>query len=148
MEVTEKIRKAILEATFDVFEKMFFIFLEPSEDASGEYDMETCIRFRGGYLSGSMRMLFTKSLAEGMTRNLLNLDAAPSEQQTTDCAKEAVNMVCGNFLSILEGKKVFDLSIPEFSGRPLKYVEKPGFYKVDLISDEGSLCLVIGISDP
>jgi len=99
---------------FEVFEKMFYIFLEPLDDENNEYDMEAAIRFEG-FLSGEIRILLSKDIAKIMIQNMLGLkEDEITTQAMEDCSKEAVNMICGNFLGKFDSTKVFNLSIPSF----------------------------------
>ena len=109
----ETIRTMMKDSIFEVFEKMFFVFLEEDENAPVNYDMEASIDFTS-IISGRMRLLFDGDLIRTMTRNMLNMDADDdvSEETLADCAREAVNMVCGNFLTKIDASDKFSLSGP------------------------------------
>jgi CheY-specific phosphatase CheX len=111
----ENIRQILTKATFDVFEKMFFVFLEPVEGETQRYDAVSFIDFRGR-ASGNVRLMMSRGLTEMMAQNMLG--CAPSEtteQMIEDCAKEAANMVCGNFLRKMSEQDVFNLNLPQFA---------------------------------
>ena len=113
----ENVKEILAASIFEVFEKMFFIFLEPG-GASPVHDCEAAIRFDGPR-RGTMRILLTRPVARLMVRNMLGLDnGAVTEPHVADCVKEAANMVCGNFLVHWDASKKFTMSLPEFSVRP------------------------------
>lgn len=113
MENTKKIQELLMNAIFEVFEKMFFVFLEPL-DEDVKYDMIASIKFTGP-INGDIDVLFTRDLASAMVQNMLGVDeGGVTPKLIEDCAKEAVNMIGGNFLQKYDSSKVFDLSIPVF----------------------------------
>ncbi len=113
MENTKKIQDLLMNAIFEVFEKMFFVFLEPL-DEDVKYEMIASINFTGP-IKGQIDVLFTRNLASAMVQNMLGVDEeGVTPQLIEDCTKEAVNMIGGNFLQKYDASKVFDLSIPVF----------------------------------
>lgn len=116
MESTKKIQELLMNAIFEVFEKMFFVFLEPI-DEEVNYDIVASINFTGP-INGNMDIFFTHVVVETMVQNMLGVDAhGVTEKLIEDCAKEAVNMISGNFLQKYDSSKVFDLSIPAFKNK-------------------------------
>ncbi|NPV05756.1 MAG: hypothetical protein HPY67_13600 [Syntrophaceae bacterium] len=110
-------KEILAESIFEVFERMFFIFLEPG-GAAPVHDCEAAIRFDGPR-RGAMRILMTRPVARLMVRNMLGLDNGDvTEPHVADCVREAANMVCGNFLVHWDASKKFTMSLPEFSARP------------------------------
>ena len=113
MENTKKIHDLLMNAIFEVFEKMFFVFLEPADEEIS-YEMISSIEFLGP-VKGDIRVYFSYGVAETMVRNMLGIDNSEiTDRLIEDCTKEAVNMISGNFLHKYDSSKVFDLSIPEF----------------------------------
>ena len=111
----ENMREILTESIFEVFERMFFIFLEPGGRAP-VHDYEAAIRFDGPR-RGAIRILFTRPVARLMVRNMLGLgNGDVTEPHVEDCAKEAANMVCGNFLVNLDASKKFTMSLPAVLG--------------------------------
>jgi CheY-specific phosphatase CheX len=113
MEATQTIKKILTTSTFDVFEKMFFIFLEMSGTEMQQHDLVTSIRFTGP-IGGEIRLYFSDSLVLAMVENMLSVspsDVTPAMRE--DCAKEAVNMIGGQFLRTLDSTKVFHMEVPE-----------------------------------
>jgi len=124
----KKIEEMTRHSIFEVFEKMFFLFLEPFDDEGDEYDMEAAIRFEGS-MSGEIRILLSMDIAKAMIQNMLGLQKDEiTIQRMEDCSTEAVNVICGNFLGKLNSAKVFNLSMPVFSENnpPLPPFKKGG----------------------
>jgi len=110
---TKKIQEQLMNAIFEVFEKMFFVFLEPV-DEDVKYDMVASVNFTGP-IKGKIDLMLTRDLACAMVQNMLGVDEGGETQKLIeDCVKEAVNMISGNFLQKYDSSKVFDLSIPLF----------------------------------
>jgi CheY-specific phosphatase CheX len=110
---TKKIQEMLMNSIFDVFEKMFFVFLEPYEEDI-QYDLMTSIQFNGP-MKGEIRTYLSRGIASFMVQNMLGLEPKEVTDKTMeDCAKEALNMIAGNFLNKLEPKELFDLSIPAY----------------------------------
>ena len=139
------IREILKESIFEVFERMFFIFLEPGGRVM-VYDYETSIGFDGPE-RGTLRILFSRPVARLMVRNMLGIaDQQEVERQVEDCVKEAANMVCGNFLVNLDASKKFAMSLPSFSARP----EQPpavseGVHAFDFDCEAGKMGVVLEI---
>ena len=143
----KKIEEMTRLSIFEVFEKMFFLFLEPLNDEGSEYDMEAAIRFEG-FLSGEIRILLSMDIVKTMIQNMLGLkEDEITTQRIEDCSKEAVNMIGGNFLGKLDNSKVFNLSAPVFKEQPgdLELVENA--CRMDFDSDGGKIGIVVTLSD-
>ena len=142
-EMIETMRVAI----FDVLEKMFYIFLEPVNDANSDYAMEASIKF-GGALKGELKILASEGLAKSMVQNLLGLKKEEiTDKDVEDCIKEAANMICGNYLGRLDQTKVFDLTIPSFLRRPGEAVEGSNVCRFCFDSDGEKFGAVLSLSD-
>jgi CheY-specific phosphatase CheX len=110
----KKIREMLITATFDVFEKMFFVFAEPLREKGPDYPLQASIRFSGP-VEGAMKISVSGGLAKIMAENMLSLQESEiTDQVIADCIKESVNMVCGCFVSKIDPDHVFHLSIPSF----------------------------------
>lgn len=104
----------LMMATFEVFEKMFYLFAEPFRGGGGDYRMSSAVNFRGP-VNGEMQISLSRGIAETMVQNMLNLEKNEvTEPLMADCIKESINMICGNFFRKYDPEKVFNLSIPSF----------------------------------
>jgi CheY-specific phosphatase CheX len=119
----KKTQEILMNSIFEVFEKMFFVFLEPF-DEDIQYDMVTSIQFSGP-IKGEVKAYLSRGIASIMVQNMLGLESKDVTGKTMeDCAKEALNMISGNFVNKLDATQVFDLSIPT-------YEKKSGKFKKD-----------------
>jgi hypothetical protein len=110
---TSTVKKALTAAIFEAFEKMFYIFLEPAPENGFVYEIEASVQFEGAF-GGQMKMFFSRKLAVAMVVNLLNRQSdGVANEDLEDCAREAVNVICGSFLTKLENRRAFRLSVPE-----------------------------------
>jgi CheY-specific phosphatase CheX len=126
MENTKKIKEMLTTSIFEVFEKMFFTFLEPldEDEADWDFDAVAAIKFTGPQ-QGNMVIYLTNGLAATMVENMLNIGSDEvSDALIMDISKEGMNMICGNFLRKLDLSKVFDLTIPIFEKKAGKYLMK------------------------
>jgi len=117
----ENLRQTVISVVSNVFETMFFLTLELQEKGWAE-GMSSLTRsstfFRGeigfhGRQSGRLRFYLPSELAKAMATNFLGLEeGTATESQTQDMVSELCNVVCGNLLSQLDRKTVWDLSLP------------------------------------
>lgn len=115
----QKIHQMLMESIFEVFEKMYYLFLEPLDVERVAYDMTASIGFHGP-AEGEIRVMVSKQVAEKMTQNMMNLkEEELNAKCVEDCLKEAVNMICGNFLCKFDSSRVFHLGMPAFEGTPV-----------------------------
>jgi len=139
----KNMNETMMAAIFDVFEKMFYVFLEPVSDENSKYDMEASIHFNGAS-RGEVKVLVSDQLAKSMVQNLLGLEGGDiAEKDTEDCVKEAANMICGNFLGRLDQTKVFDLSTPTFSRNPGKALPGDTIYRFNFDADGEGLGVIL-----
>ncbi|OPL16158.1 MAG: hypothetical protein AVO38_08790 [delta proteobacterium ML8_D] len=131
---------------FEVFEKMFYIFLEPLNSRYPGYDVRADISFEGT-ISGNVSILFSREIARAMVQNMLGLeDGDIPVKVIEDCSKEATNMVCGNFLSRLYNTQVFDLSMPTFKECKSENLESgDDICRMDFDSDNGKMGVMVKV---
>ena len=112
MENMQKIKLKLMISIFEVFEKMFYVFLEPADKNDWVHESAASIRFSGP-MTGEIEARFSKGIADVMVLNMLSIaEEEITETLKEDCLKESVNMICGNFLRNYDSTKVYDLSIP------------------------------------
>lgn len=96
----------------EVFETMFFVYLEMTEQEHKGPFLKSSISFSGSE-SGVLDLYFSDSLLTSMAQNMLSRDADEiGTNDREDCAREAANMVCGNFLATVDPTNRYDLTIP------------------------------------
>lgn len=115
-----KLRQTISETLSEVFETMYFTFLEPLAEAppreelavSAEY-YEATIAF-DGQKGGRIRFFLPASLARGITVNFLGVDEADvNESQVLDTVKETANMAVGSLLGRIDPAGTVKLGLPQ-----------------------------------
>ena len=140
----EEIRKAAISATLNIFEMMFFTFLESTEgdgslektvtEEAKEFDLlpesqnpgllKSEIHFTGLY-SGFLRLFIPYDLGQVLTMNFVGFEEEVTEPQLLDMASELTNMVCGNLFSSLDKTSVYTLSSPSTQKISLQDKLKP-----------------------
>jgi hypothetical protein len=124
-------RNAAISATHNIFETMFFTFVEfidghamleesignnhtdsgaPSE-GSPSLILKTEIPFSGKH-SGVLRLTLPYGLGEILAVNFLGFEEEVTESQIFDMASELSNMICGNMCSILDKTAVYIVGSP------------------------------------
>ncbi|MFH7320785.1 chemotaxis protein CheX [Desulfurivibrio sp. D14AmB] len=144
-------RSLIFQTFGEVFETMFFTFLEPVDEIPGPEALvcdDTYIRADIAYQgpqSGRFTIYLPKRLAHNVTMNFLGADeAAISDEQMLDTAKEATNMAVGSLLGKIDPAGESKLNIPEamildhFAGAEV--AKEPGAFLFD--TDYGRLWVV------
>ena len=117
----KSLRQAAIQAAGNVFETMFFVFLEPLEPDSAaappffpEADtgwLEGRIGFQGR-IRGGLRLVIPYGLANDLATNFLGLETEASEPQVVDMVQELTNMICGNLFSIFDRRQGTVLDLP------------------------------------
>ena len=64
----KEVKERMMAAIFEVFEKMFYVFLEPVGDDCSEYDMGAAIQFSGAQ-KGELKILASEGLAKSMVQH-------------------------------------------------------------------------------
>ncbi|HOF04151.1 MAG TPA: chemotaxis protein CheX [Syntrophales bacterium] len=115
----QELRKIFAKAVYEVFEKMYYVFLEAREDQAPHLrDRALSITFSGP-ASGTIGVFFSEALTGQMIRNSLNLDPEEAaEELRQDCLKECLNMICGDFLQGYNPERLFQMSLPHYHEAP------------------------------
>jgi len=134
-----KIEETLQESIFEVFEKMFYLFLDSEEGEVFEPYRKTHISFAGP-IKGDLWLNFNKEIAFLMTENMLNMrESEVTEGIIEDCLKEATNMVLGNFLRRYDPEGVFDLTLPLVKHESLERWPPAYSLKKDFIGENGAI---------
>jgi len=124
MEPDNAIRNDMIRAIFDVFEKMYYLYLEPPAGDGGCYDWQAWIAF-SGTRTGRFEARFSGAIATAMVQNSLVLEREEvTDLLREDCLKECVNMICGSFLRLVDPQRIAHLSIPACSR--IRGADSPG----------------------
>ncbi|NPU84702.1 MAG: hypothetical protein HPY65_09465 [Syntrophaceae bacterium] len=110
-----EIEQQLIKAIFDVFEKMYYLYLEPLNGEEVTHEWQASIGFKG-ILNGRFEALFSEEIATAMVENSLVLDGEEvTDALRDDCLKECVNMICGSFLRLVDSDRIAHLSLPSCS---------------------------------
>lgn len=148
----DNMKKVVIESMKELFEKMFFIFLEPVagsaadalESASDYY--HAAIGYAVDARETSVHFYLTEALAWRMTGNFMGIDISSlDEGQVLDTLRETANMAVGSLLGEINPEGTAVLGMPE-SGRvidffPEKLFEDPSF--ITFRTSSGVLCMII-----
>lgn len=113
--------KAMKSSISNVLETMFYQMVQIVDDdcslqtwfAQGRPLLGANLNFSGPS-EGTLYFIIPIAVANEITANFLGLDAvAIDEGQRADTVKEALNMISGGMLSVIDPKGAFKLGIPE-----------------------------------
>lgn len=114
----EPLRQMIFKTFSEVFETMFFTFLEPVEDSPDSQELaaapyiEAVISYTGG-CTGAFHFYFPLGLARNITVNFLGVDDTEVQlNQVRDTAAETANMTIGSLLGKIDPNGAAKLAIP------------------------------------
>jgi len=115
----ENLRLVVFETFSEVFETMFFTFLEPLAEAPEKGDLaggrfiEATIGYSGG-CNGSFQFYFPWEFCKNITVNFLGVDEDEVQDgQIQDTAAETANMAIGSLLGKLDPGGKASLAIPQ-----------------------------------
>lgn len=142
----EEIRPAAISLASKLFERMFFLPLEPIIEPQRKKQplYKSPIVYKGeigfhGKNSGRLKLYLPCDLADIMVQNFLDLDDGETkESQTVDMINELCNMICGNLFFQLDQKAAWDLTLPCTNFVPPQEVEKeptPESVAIDLVAE-------------
>lgn len=128
----DNLKQTIFETFSEVFETMFFTFLDPQTDlpSASEVDepgkyVEAKISYSGGQ-EGVFKLYMPYQLAKNITLNFLGIDEdGLAQNQIADTAAETANMAVGSLLGKIDPQGKTTLDIPKaqvlggFSPAPL-----------------------------
>ena len=152
----EPLMKTMREAISKVLETMFFL---PVQIANSDFTLRewfpqdqsllgATLNFTGPS-AGSMYLFVPVEMADKMTANFLGFgEEKINEEQKMDTVKEALNMIGGSMLSILDRKGAITLGIPELIEEIDLTDKRLGDLKGELIlvkTEDNQLAVVIEV---
>jgi CheY-specific phosphatase CheX len=130
-----RIEQNLVKAIFDVFEKMYYLYLEPPAGDGGDLKWTASIGF-SGVVSGRFEARFSEAIASAMVENSLVLDPSQvTDELREDCLKECVNMICGSFLRLVDSDRIAHLTIPSCVRTPAVQVAQEGGIRLKFEAD-------------
>jgi CheY-specific phosphatase CheX len=132
-------------------EQLAFLFSSPEEvNCCPNYDkvLVASISFTG-HFSGTVRMMIYSEVLDELTENMLGVDDAAelTLDQKHDALKETINIVCGNLLPLIGGKRsLFSIGSPclildnDAKKKAVKNCNEHPFSAVARLSIDDKLC--------
>ena len=147
----DNVKKVVIESMKELFEKMFFIFLEPVAGSAADAleSASDCYHAAIGYAvdarETSVNFYLTEPLAWQMTGNFMGIDISSlDEGQVLDTLRETANMAVGSLLGEINPEGTAVLGMPE-SGKVIDFSEKlfddQSF--ITFRTSSGVLCMII-----
>jgi CheY-specific phosphatase CheX len=153
--MSEEIKTILSRTAVKTLEKLAFLFAFTDDDAdAGGAAPKVAARVSfAGVFSGTLIMQMPLAALPELTANMLGIE---EQQETTpdqqyDALKETLNVICGNLLPAVAGRKpIFDIDPPQIipENETLKNVNgrKP-LCQVTLALDQGSCALFLFTDD-
>jgi len=148
-------KKIIYQVLEDVLENLAFLFFAP-EDTRDNIDFGRAITAKmtfSGLFSGTLVLALSHQVLLEIARNMLGVDEEISVPQQHDALKELLNVICGNLLPTIAGKReIFAIGVPDIiSSEEMTEVAlrcpSTSMAKVELENGQIALFLVIDSED-
>ena len=114
--MAEKLEAVLYQVTEEVLEKLAFIFSFPEEERDRmDYSaaVAASVSFVGPF-GGVLIIVISNEALPELAENMLGIDEETTREQQYDALKEMINVVCGNLLPLISGKKsVFNVDAPQ-----------------------------------
>ncbi len=111
-------RELLNEVFCDVFEKLAFMFGEPTPKEDMPREAAEFIEVKMGFVGpshGSLEMVVPTEMCQEIAANVLGMDPEDDlvRERALDSLKEMLNVTCGHILTSTAGDEpVFDLTVP------------------------------------
>jgi CheY-specific phosphatase CheX len=120
--MTDPISRVLYRVTEEVLERLAFIFSFPEEDRppiDGPDAMEARVAFSGPF-SGALHLRIGRDICPELAGNMLGVEPEETTpDQRDDAVRELVNVICGNLLPAIAGKRaVFNVDSPALLSAP------------------------------
>lgn len=154
--MTDQIARAketIYQVAEDVLEKLAFLFsFREEERHSMDYGsaVVASVSFTGQF-EGRLVMAISSEVLPELAANMLGIEEETSMEEQQDALKELINVVCGNLLPELAGrKKLFNVNAPQILSldetQALAEEKRPAA-TAKLALEEGQCDLVLYLDD-
>jgi CheY-specific phosphatase CheX len=141
--MTESIKDTLYRITEGVLEQLAFILSFPEEELSAidpSTAVSATVNFSGPF-SGRLVVLISESDLPELAGNMLGTDEETTTAERHDALKELINVVCGNLLPEIAGKKaVFNVAAPEVLTHPHQFDDESSPAAVAKLSLEEGQC--------
>lgn len=110
-----QIENSLFRVSTEVLEKLAFMFSFPEEDPeeiAPETQVVASVDFSGP-VNGRLVLGVSTNILPELSSNMLGIDDEPTAEEQFDALKELLNVICGNLLPVIAGKKiVFNVEAP------------------------------------
>jgi CheY-specific phosphatase CheX len=114
--MTDQVKETIYQVAEDVLEKLAFLFSfreEEREPMDYESAVVASVSFTGQF-EGRLLMAVSAEVLPELAANMLGIEEETSREEQQDALKELINVICGNLLPELAGrKKLFNVNAPQ-----------------------------------
>ena len=109
-------KEIIYQVLEEILENLAFLFFAP-EDTRDTMDYNVAVAAKisfTGLFSGTLVLALSHQVLPEIARNMLGVDEDIPVPQQHDAFKELLNVICGNVLPAIAGKReVFAISVPD-----------------------------------
>ncbi len=146
--MTDQIKETIYQVTEDVLERLAFMFSfreEERGDMNYSDAMIASVTF-GGDFEGRLFLAVSPDILPELAGNMLGIDEETTQDQQQDALKELINVICGNLLPRLSGKRIiFNVNAPQIVSSDeieAEKQERPPLAVTRLSIEEGACDLI------
>jgi len=149
--MNEKLESVLFQVASDTLEQLAFLFSSPEYiNCCPDYEqvVVASVSF-SGHFSGKVSLMIAYDILDELTENMLGIDKSEelSLEQKHDALKESINIVCGNLLPFIGGKKaLFSIDSPviiqekEDKRKALKNDQHQGYFASARLSIDDKPC--------
>jgi CheY-specific phosphatase CheX len=150
--MNDAIQRTLYRVAESVLEQLAFIFSFPEEDRApldGPDALGARVAFAGPF-SGSLHLRIGRDIGPELAGNMLGVDAEETTpEQRDDAVRELINVVCGNLLPAIAGKRaVFNVEPPVILGPAESEPDDPPLAEARLSLEEGECDIRLRVSGP
>jgi CheY-specific phosphatase CheX len=116
--MNEQNNEILSRVVTETLEQLAFLFSFP-DDGQAKVDLDSAVAARvlfTGPFSGALVITVSAQVLSELTANMLGVECEEetTSEQKDDALKETVNVICGNLLPAIAGKRaVFDINVPK-----------------------------------
>jgi CheY-specific phosphatase CheX len=150
--MNDAIQRALYRVTESVLEQLAFIFSFPEEDRpplEGPGIIGVRVAFAGPF-SGALELRVSRDIGPELAGNMLGVEAGEtSPEQRDDAIKELINVICGNLLPAIAGKRaVFNVDPPVIVDAAEPEPGDPPLAEARLSLEEGECDIRLRVAEP
>lgn len=150
--MNDPIQRVLYRVTESVLERLAFIFSFPEEDREpldGPDTLGARVAFTGPF-SGALHLRVGRDIGPELAGNMLGVDPEETTpEQRDDAVRELINVICGNLLPAIAGKRaVFNVEPPVILGPAESETDDPPLAEARLSLEEGECDIRLRVREP